>query len=65
MEWWLVLLLIFGSLIVLMATGMPVAFAFLIINIAGVLFVYGGEPGLRQLILSLAVSVKTFSTSSL
>ena len=35
MEWWLILSIIFGSLFVLLAVGVPVAFAFLIINIAG------------------------------
>ena len=53
MEWWLVLLVIFSSLVVLMLSGLPVAFAFLLINIGGALFFLGGEAGLRQLILNL------------
>ena len=61
MEWWLVLLIIFGSLFVLMFSGMPVAFAFILLNIVGVLIYWGGEIGLRQLGLSIFDSVTTFA----
>jgi len=60
-EWWLVLLIIFGSLIVLMATGMPIAFCFMLINMVGVFIIMGGEIGLRQLGLSIFNSVATFT----
>lgn len=53
MEWWLVILIIFGSLAILMVSGLPVAFAFLLINIGGAFFFLGGEAGLRQLILNI------------
>ncbi|GAI31387.1 unnamed protein product, partial [marine sediment metagenome] len=53
MEWWLIILVIFGSLVVLMVSGLPVAFAFLLINIGGALFFLGGEAGLGQLILNI------------
>ena len=45
MEWQLALLLILGSVIVMMAMGMPVAFAFLVPSIVGVLVFFGGEIG--------------------
>ena len=61
MEWWLVLLIIFGSLFVLMFSGMPVAFAFVLLNIIGVFIYWGGEVGLRQLGLSIFDSVTTFA----
>ena len=61
MEWWLVLALIFGSLITLLSIGMPVAFAFLLINLVGVFLLWGGEVGLRQLILSISTSVATWA----
>jgi len=60
MEWWLVILLIFGGLLVLFATGMPVAFAFLLVNVVGVFFFWGGEAGLSQLVMSISGSVATF-----
>ena len=55
------LLLILGSLIFMMATGMPVAFSFLLINVVGVFLFWGGEIGLRQLILSIFESVTSFT----
>ena len=61
MEWWLILSIIFGSLIVLLAVGVPVAFAFLIINIAGAAILQGGAGGFQQLIHSIYGSVTSFS----
>ena len=60
MEWQLALIVIFGCLLVLMATGMPVAFAFMIINVAGVAILWGVTPGLRQLTLSFFDSLSSF-----
>ena len=60
MEWPLFLLVIFGSLAILMAAGMPVAFTFLIINVIGVFVLWGGEVGLIQLVLSLRRSLCTY-----
>ncbi len=65
MEWQLVLLLIFGGLIVLMATGMPVMACFFLVSVAGVFFLWGGEAGLIQLNLSIRRSVATFELVSL
>ena len=61
MEWWLVILVIFGSLIVLMLSGLPVAFAFLLTSIGGAIFFLGGEAGLRQLILNIKENITSFS----
>ena len=60
MEWQLTLLLILGSVIVLMAIGMPVAFAFLLVSIVGMFLLFGGETGLRLLIPSIRDSVAAF-----
>ncbi|MDP2932218.1 MAG: TRAP transporter large permease subunit [Chloroflexota bacterium] len=60
MEWQYAFLVIFGSLAVLLIAGVPVAFAFMIANIIGILIWWGGEPGLRQLILSTRQSVSSF-----
>ncbi len=61
MEWWLVLIIIFGALIVLLGMGLPVAFAFLLINIAGAEFLQGGGKAFQQLIHSIYASVTSFS----
>ncbi len=61
MEWWIVLLIIFGSLIFLMGTGMPVAFCFLLLCIVGAWLLMGGTSGLEQLNLSMYDSVAVFT----
>lgn len=61
MEWPLVLLIMFGCLIFLMATGMLIAFAFMITCVIGALLFWGGTAGLSQLILSIFSSVTTFA----
>lgn len=61
MEWWLVLIIIFSCFILLMLTGLPIAFTFLTINIVGVYVYWGGASGLRQLILSIFESVTFFA----
>ena len=45
MSWEAALLFLFGLLSVLMALGVPVAFAFIGINIVGALLFLGGETG--------------------
>jgi tripartite ATP-independent transporter DctM subunit len=59
-EWPFILLLLFGSLLILMATGMPIAFCFMLINVVGVFLFFGGTAGLEQLILSIYTSLATF-----
>jgi tripartite ATP-independent transporter DctM subunit len=60
-EWWLILTIIFGALILLLGLGVPVAFAFLIINLAGAALLQGGSGGFQQLIHSIYGSVTSFS----
>jgi hypothetical protein len=40
-----------------MATGMPIAFCFMLINVVGVFLFFGGTAGLEQLILSIYTSL--------
>ena len=61
MEWWMVLALIFGGLIFLMLTGMPIAFSFLIINAILGYILWGGTPGLQLLINNIFESVTIFT----
>ncbi|MFX0198296.1 MAG: TRAP transporter large permease subunit [Candidatus Hodarchaeota archaeon] len=60
MEWQLVLLFIFGGLVILMATAMPVAICFMFINMVGMFVFFGGAAGLEQLIVSIYTSLTTF-----
>jgi len=60
LEWPSILLLIFATLVIMMLTGMPVAFCFMLINVVGVLLFFGGTAGLGQLILSIYTSLATF-----
>ena len=43
MEWYVALSLIFGMIILAMATGMPIAFAFMCVVIVGVFQLFGGN----------------------
>ncbi len=61
MEWQLALLFIFGSLIVLMFTGMPVAIAFLAVNAIFIFLLWGAEAGFGVYILSIRESVTSFT----
>lgn len=61
MDWVSALLLLLGLLLVLMATGLPVAFAFLGVNIAGAYIFLGGEIGLDQMARNTMAAVSNFS----
>ena len=61
MNWQIALLIIFGSLLVVMFTGLPVAFCFFLLNMVGMFIVFGGLAGLDQFILSMYSSVVNFS----
>lgn len=60
MSWEYFLLIIFGSLILLMASAMPVAFSFMLISIIGMYSFFGGSTGLEQLIISITTTLTTF-----
>ena len=61
MVWWFAVLIIIGGLFLLLASGLPVAFCFLLINQVGAYLFWGRELGLKQLTLSIFYSVSTFS----
>src|SRR6516225_5416156 len=61
MEWWAAFLWITGGLCVLMVIGMPIAFAFLAVNIAGAYIFWGGVAGINQMVLAVMDSVASFS----
>ena len=49
-----------GGLIALLAVGLPVAFAFIVVNLAGAFFILGGENGLVQMARNSVQSVTSF-----
>lgn len=61
MTWALIFGLILGGLVLLMATGLPIAFAFLAVTSLGVLILQGGGSAFQQLIMSMTSSVSTFA----
>ena len=61
MGWTEASLILFGGLVALMGLGLPVAFAFLALNVVGALLFLGGEPGLPQLARNAVQSITSFS----
>ncbi len=61
MEWYYALAMMIGMLAILMAIGLPVAFAFFTVNLVGGLIFLGGEAGLMQVVRNAIASVKIFS----
>jgi len=61
MTWWLAALVLFGVLTGLFAIGLPVAFAFLGINVVGAWVWLGRDAGLVQMIRNGVASIASFS----
>lgn len=61
MEWYAALLLLLGLLCLLMAFGLPVAFAFFSVNALGAWVFLGGEIGLTQMTRNAMASVTSFA----
>jgi tripartite ATP-independent transporter DctM subunit len=61
MEWWLVLILLFGGMVCLLLTNLPIAFAFLVVNIVAAYFFLGGLPGLVGVVTGAFTSITTFT----
>lgn len=61
MEWYEATAFLIGGLMVLMFIGIPVAVAFLLINMAGVYVFMGGLIGIEQMIANSTSSVTSFA----
>lgn len=61
MEWWMILLVIFSALGVLIVVGMPVAFAFLGVNLGAIYILQGGGRAFHSLVLSMYDAVSSFT----
>ena len=61
MDWWVVLIILFGGFVAILATGLPVAFCFGILNTAAILlFFHGGINALNAIATSSYDSVSSF-----
>lgn len=61
MEWQITFAAIFGGLFICMASGMPIALAFLLLNVIGSYLLFGGLSGLDSLVMSMFSSVNSFA----
>jgi tripartite ATP-independent transporter DctM subunit len=61
LEWFEAIVLMFGCLIAIMVTGMPISFAFMFTCIIGAVLFWGGAPGLDQLAMSFYSSVGNYN----
>jgi tripartite ATP-independent transporter DctM subunit len=61
LAWYQVLAFLIGMLLVFMAIGMPVVFAFFAANLIGAWIFMGGEIGVMQLVRNAADSVQSFA----
>lgn len=61
MIWYQAALLLIGSILLLMALRIPVAFAFLLANLGGVIFFMGGHFGVVQFVANTSTALVTYS----
>jgi len=60
MEWWAILLFFIGGLVALLLLGLPIAFAFLLVDLLGIIW-FMGPLGLHQITLQIFSSLATFT----
>ncbi|HOE16625.1 MAG TPA: TRAP transporter large permease subunit [Syntrophorhabdaceae bacterium] len=61
MEWWLIISILFAGMIFLLLTNLPIAFAFLVVNVVAAYFYLGGMPGLIGVATGVFASITTFT----
>lgn len=61
MEWYYSLSLMVGSVIVLMVVGVPIAFAFFFVNLAGSFIFLGGQAGIAAFLRGSMSAISNFS----
>ena len=61
MEWWQIISLLFGGMVLLLLTNLPIAFAFLVVNMVAAYFFLGGIPGLVGVVTGAFTSITTFT----
>jgi tripartite ATP-independent transporter DctM subunit len=60
-EWYTIISLLFGGMVLLLLTGIPIAFAFLIVNMIAAFIFLGGEAGLIGTVIGIFTSITTFT----
>jgi tripartite ATP-independent transporter DctM subunit len=60
-QWWLIISLLFGGMVFLLLTNLPIAFAFLVVNMVAAYFFLGGIPGLVGVVTGAFTSITTFT----
>ncbi len=61
MEWWLSLLVLLAPVVTLIMVGVPVAFAFLIVNVIGAMIFLGGIDGFAQILDNATETLTKFT----
>jgi len=61
MDWYAILLVLLGTLVLFMSLGLPVVFAFFATNLIGAYVFMGGENGVLQLVRNAVDSVQSFA----
>ncbi|MBC9247487.1 TRAP transporter large permease [Paracoccus sp. 11-3] len=61
MDWYVSGALLIALVVLAMATSLPVAFAFLLANVIGVLLFIGGLAGLEQLVANASTAITSFT----
>jgi tripartite ATP-independent transporter DctM subunit len=61
MEWWLIISLLFGGMVLMLLTNLPIAFSFLVVNMVAAYFFLGGIPGLIAVVTGVFTSITTFT----
>lgn len=60
-EWILALVVMFGGIVSLLLTGLPVAFVFMTVNLIGAILFLGGELGIMQMIRNMRPAVAQYA----
>ncbi|MBI4284740.1 MAG: TRAP transporter large permease subunit [Chloroflexi bacterium] len=61
MDWQLTLVVVLAALVLLMLSGLPIGAVLTLLTLVGALVFFGGEAGLRQIILNMRNSVESFT----
>jgi tripartite ATP-independent transporter DctM subunit len=61
MEWWEFIIIFFASFLVLLAIGIPVAFAFILVNLVFVMILMRPNAGPHQMIMNMFDSLSIFT----
>ena len=61
MEWWVFIIIFFAAFLFLLAIGLPVAFAFMLVNLVFVIILMGANAGPHQMVMNMFDSISIFT----